>query len=396
MAKVTKRRRKVGVDETGRPRYREEGWQVRYVDPEGVERLRVFPKKAEADRYAVDVEHRKMTGSYVDPTVGRITFREYAEDWRVAQVHRDSTAVGLESRLRLHVYPALGHRPIAAIRATEVQALVRDRAEHLAPASLELVATWVRTIFRAAVADRIIVRSPAEKLKLPAVAERDPVVPLELDLVDGLAEALPARLRAMVALGVGAGVRSSEGLGVTLDRVDFLRRTLLVDRQLVTPKGAPVRLGPPKTRASRRTIPLPGLVVDELAAHVAAFPPAPVELVNERGELEVVEALFTREGGEPWRRQRWGDAWAGAVTKAGLEKGTRFHLLRHTYASLLIRAGCSVKVVQARLGHATAQETLETYAHLWPDDDDRTRDAVDEAFRARSDHDRTSGSGASL
>jgi integrase len=51
--------------------------------------------------------------------------------------------------------------------------------------------------------------------------------------------------------------------------------------------------------------------------------------------------------------------------------------LRHYYASLLIRHGESVKVVQARLGHASAAETLDTYSHLWPDSDDRTRDAID-------------------
>ena len=56
------------------------------------------------------------------------------------------------------------------------------------------------------------------------------------------------------------------------------------------------------------------------------------------------------------------------------------HCLRHYYASLLIRHGCSVKVVQARLGHATAAETLDTYSHLWPDDGDRTRKAVSETL----------------
>ena len=53
------------------------------------------------------------------------------------------------------------------------------------------------------------------------------------------------------------------------------------------------------------------------------------------------------------------------------------HALRHYYASLLIRFGESVKTVQARLGHASAAETLDTYSHLWPDSDDRTRDAID-------------------
>ena len=61
----------------------------------------------------------------------------------------------------------------------------------------------------------------------------------------------------------------------------------------------------------------------------------------------------------------------------GLPDGTGFHAIRHYYASLLIRHGESVKVVQSRLGHASAKETLDTYGHLWPDSDDRTRQAVD-------------------
>jgi integrase len=59
-----------------------------------------------------------------------------------------------------------------------------------------------------------------------------------------------------------------------------------------------------------------------------------------------------------------------------------FHDLRHFYASLLIRHGESVKVIQARLGHASASETLDTYSHLWPDSEDRTREAVDAVLGA--------------
>jgi integrase len=68
------------------------------------------------------------------------------------------------------------------------------------------------------------------------------------------------------------------------------------------------------------------------------------------------------------------------VRAAGL--AARFHDLRHFYASLLIFHGESVKVVQARLGHTSAAETLDTYSHLWPESDDRTRAAVDEVLGA--------------
>lgn len=68
----------------------------------------------------------------------------------------------------------------------------------------------------------------------------------------------------------------------------------------------------------------------------------------------------------------FGHKWRAAVAKAKLPRGTGFHALRHYYASLLIRHG----TVQSRLGHASAVETLDPYSHLWPDSDDRTRDAI--------------------
>jgi integrase len=76
------------------------------------------------------------------------------------------------------------------------------------------------------------------------------------------------------------------------------------------------------------------------------------------------------------------------VTRAGLE-GATFHDLRHYYASLLIRHCESVKVVQARLGHAAAAETLDTYSHLWPDSEDRTREVIDAVLGTAADSVRT-------
>jgi integrase len=83
-------------------------------------------------------------------------------------------------------------------------------------------------------------------------------------------------------------------------------------------------------------------------------------------------------------RRPWFSKWMWRPAVAAVDAapaGTGMHDLRHFYASLLIRHGESVKVVQARLGHATAAETLDTYSHLWPDSDDTTRTAVDSALK---------------
>ncbi|GAA4567949.1 tyrosine-type recombinase/integrase [Planotetraspora kaengkrachanensis] len=69
-----------------------------------------------------------------------------------------------------------------------------------------------------------------------------------------------------------------------------------------------------------------------------------------------------------------------AADAAGIAEGTGLHLCRHTYASALIRYGESVKTVQHLMGHSSASVTLNIYAHLWPDADDRARAAVDAIF----------------
>jgi integrase len=91
--------------------------------------------------------------------------------------------------------------------------------------------------------------------------------------------------------------------------------------------------------------------------------------------------VFTTAEGRPVSRT-WLSAkvWRPALKAARV--GAKFHDLRHFYASLPIFHGESPKVVQARLGHASITETMDTYSHLWPDSDDRTREAVDTILAA--------------
>jgi integrase len=124
-------------------------------------------------------------------------------------------------------------------------------------------------------------------------------------------------------------------------------------------------LSPPKTQASYRKIPLPQAAVDAVAAHLAAFPPEPVEVAvradGGKWSTETTRFLFTSADGAPLRRTMFSSrVWQPAARVAALPTGTGFHALRHFYASLLIRHGESVKTVQARLGHASAAETLDT------------------------------------
>ena len=332
--------------------------------PGGPQKTRQFSRKGDADRFLDAIRGDLAYGVYVDPAGGRTLFQDYAEQWRAAQVHRASTSAQLETYLRLHAYPSLGRRPLGAVRRSEVQAWVKKLTGVLAPGSVELVYRWVSTIFKAAVGDRLIAASPCVRIALPKRNDSE-VVPLSVSELEALVAAVPDRYRALIVLGAGMGLRQGECFGLTVDRVDFLRRQVRVDRQLLGARAGIPEFGPPKSKAGFRTVPMPEVVNSTLAEHLARYRPGRFGLV------------FTNSLGDPMRRSPAGEMWRRARVRSGVPEWATFHDLRHFYASLLIGRGCSVKAVQRRLGHQSAMETLDTYGHLWPDSDDETRNAVD-------------------
>ncbi len=251
----------------------------------------------------------------------------------------------------MHLVPRLGERPLASIRPTEVQAVVKALSETLAPSTVRMTYATLRAVFRAAALDRVIGSSPCVRIALPTADHRTLVVP-SAATVRSIAAALPAHWRAVPIVAAGTGLRPGELFGLEAADVDFLRRTVRVDRQLNERR----QLAPLKTRASYRTVPLPQVVADELAQHLARA-----------GRREGL--IFAGHDGQPARLNTFTVAWRRAVVAAEATAGLCLHDLRHSYASALIAAGESVKPVQVRMGHASAMVTLDVYGHLWPDSD---------------------------
>ncbi|WP_164842393.1 tyrosine-type recombinase/integrase [Actinoplanes solisilvae] len=359
-------------------------WVVRWRDEAGKQRKRGFARKVDADRFRAEVEHSLNAGTYRDPAAGRVAFEPYAEQWRRAQPHRPNTASRTESGLRKHAYPAFGTRPISSIRESQLQAWVTGLP--LAPSSVRTQWSSVRAVFAAAKRDRIITIDPTEGVKLPELDIVE-IVPLLVEQVDALAEAVPGRYRALVEADAGSGLRQGEAFGLEVPHVDFLRGTIKVQQQIQPATGHRVEICKPKNRHSVRTVPVGRVVTDALARHLAAYPARDLQVVDTTGRHPVTRParlIFTTERGLPLHRGEFNERiWGPARESAGLP-GAGMHDLRHFFASLLIRAGLSPKVVAKLLGHANAAMTLNVYSHLWPDDEDRSREAVD-AVLLRSD-----------
>jgi integrase len=163
-------------------------------------------------------------------------------------------------------------------------------------------------------------------------------------------------------LGAHAGLRLAEAAALRPEDVDFIRG--VVSPAIQWPSE------PLKSQTSKTPIPIPNELSLELSATFA----------RGRG-LTIVTAEDGRPIAGPWAIER---AVRDARSKVeGLPTEFRFHDLRHYFASLLIASGLDVKVVQARLRHASAKTTLDTYGHLWPDKDESSRAAVAAVYAAR-------------
>jgi integrase len=334
-------------------------WRARWREyPGGPQKTRSFDRKIDAQRWLTKVEHDLMTGGYVDPSAGQLIVRTYSESWLSRRHWRPSTRDRIERELRLHILPSFGNRPLAAIRRSDIEQWVA--VLEMQASSARRVAETFATMLRAAVDDGLIARNPAERALLPT-DERAPVVPLEATEVRAITHAALEPMRAAIVLSAGTGLRQGEAMAVTADRVDFLRREVRIDRQLWTPSDGPPVFAVPKSKRGYRTIALSELVVDTLAAHMAAFGPGK-------------DGLLFHTQGRPIGRATLSQRFKRAATAAGVV--ATWHDLRHHHASVLLSAGVSPALVAERLGH-DVKTLLATYAHVIRADEDRVRSIVD-------------------
>ncbi|MGH3495325.1 MAG: tyrosine-type recombinase/integrase, partial [Sciscionella sp.] len=343
-------------------------WYVRYRDPRGEQRTKVFDRKVDAERYLTNVESAKLSGSYVDPKRAAVTVGAFAARRKSAQGHlKPSTRERYAGLLREHVEPRWSSVRLAEVSHADIQAWVSELAERRSASAAIKAHRVLSLVLALAVRDGRLVRNPAEHVGLPREVQKDRRY-LTHQEVQRLASAAGDHGLAVLFFAY-TGVRFGEMAALRAGRVDLLRRRVEIAESVTAVNGSLV-WGTPKGH-SRRWVSVPRFVAEALAEHIAGKPPD--------------ELVFTSSNGAVLRASNFRrDVWDHAVTTADLH-GVVPHGLRHTAASLAIAAGADVKVVQQMLGHKSATMTLDLYGHLFENRLDEVADRLDSAARASAD-----------
>lgn len=386
-----------------------EAWVVAYADQAGKRRLKSFARKRDADAFHASVATELRSGLHV-PDSQSIMVAEAGRLWlkscEAAGLER-STLDQYRQHLALHIVPLVGAVKLSRLTAPMVRAfedrLLLDRS----PAMVRKVRGSLGAILadaqeRGLVGQNVVQSLRARRRRGKEVrADKRHRGKLKIgvdipapDEIRVIIAHLDGRWRPLILTAIFTGLRASELRGLRWADIDLARGELHV-RQRADCFNA---IGPPKSEAGERAVPLLPMLVSALRAHRLACPKGRLDLVfpNTVGNVEVHQHIVQRglqpaqiaagvtvpvmdESGKPAKDDE------GRPVVAAKYPG--LHALRHFYASWCINRRVDgglelpLKVVQARMGHATIALTLDCYSHLFPRGDDRAElAAAEKAF----------------
>ncbi|MGB9866589.1 MAG: tyrosine-type recombinase/integrase [Bacillota bacterium] len=336
-----------------------------------------FKTKREAEAYKAQVLVELQRGAFVEPA--KITVAEYAERW-LASVKPNlapRTWQGYELNLRKHVLPFIGQAELSKLQPLALQGIYSTLLERgLAPRTVLYVHRTLHRMLEMAVKWGLVGRNVADAVEPPKQQRKEPQVLDEEQAGRLMAGISDLRLLVPVAIALGTGLRRGEVLGLKWQDVDLEAHCIHILQTVQRLPGEGIVTLPTKTNKSRRTVIIsPGLVdilrawrKQQLQERLAAGP-----LWRDTG------FVCTAPDGGPLDPDWLTKAFARTVRALGLPP-VRFHDLRHSQATYLLKRGVHPKVVQERLGHSSITVTMDIYSHVLPTMQKEAARAVDPIF----------------
>jgi integrase len=336
-------------------------WLARWRDPGGKQRKKSFDRKVDAQRWLDQMRADTHRGQYIDPRAGTVLVGDLARTWADGLSHlKESTAATYRGIVKVHTLPAFGTWQLDELRRSDVQAWVERMSKNAkAPGTVRQSHRALSLILDTAVDDGRVARNPAQGVKLPRQRRAEPRF-LDANELARLVSAAGDHGPALAMLAL-CGLRFGELAALRVRDVDQVRRRLTIAGSVTEVGGRLVRSAPKTGRT--RSVPYPASLAPML------------DLLMRDKALD--DQLVTAPEGGPLRLRNWRSRVFDPAARAIGRTDITPHDLRHTAASLAIKAGANVKAVQQMLGHASAAMTLDVYAGLFPDDLDSVAEALD-------------------
>ena len=360
-------------------------WQVRFQVRDAasstgwVETSKTFPTLLAAKAFKAERDHEAAVGqNRFDPRAGRIPLSKVWDQYVGLKKPALSakTWSGYQQAWKLRINPAFGTTPVGEIKRDAIAAWVTDLT--VGPWAKKSTLRLLRSILAIAVEDGRIRANPAASVSAPPIPTREGHRYLTVDEVDALTVACGDQGDVVQILAY-TGLRWSELVALRVMDVDLNRSRINVWRAAPEVEGV-IIIGPTKTKASKRSVPIPTKVAAVLKARIDGRPlDAPAVASPEGAMLRA----------NNWRRHTH---WKKALEKLG-RAPLKIHDLRHTYASLARSGGADLKWVQKTMGHSSITVTANIYADLYDNELDEVANVLDRVIETGHAPDKKNSSG---
>lgn len=373
----------------------ENSFELKYeagIDPRTGKRVTKYISfkgtKREAQTKLTELLAAVAKGSHVEPnklTVGEFV-RGRVDHWEASGKISARTAERYRYLVENQVAPHIGTKQLQKLLPLHIEEWHTNlrnsgRADGKGGIAMRTIGHAHRVLSKAlsdAVKNHLVLSNVTKLEAAPKVQDDEMVIVRDVSGFVAKLKGSAGRLYVPAMVSLFTGMRRGEVLALRWGRVDLERKIVNVQEALEHTKAHGIRFKPPKSKAGRRNITLPDILVEVLREYRKAQLELRVKLGA--GKLLDDDLLFTDLEGAPLSPNAMSAAWSDYAAQIGMTEVT-FHALRHTHASQLIDQNVDIVTISKRLGHAKPDITLRIYSHLFHKDDGKAAAAINAALK---------------
>ena len=329
------------------------------------QKLLTAPTKKEVEAMAAQLLSKAEDGTLADVDTKKLTVEQYLERWleSISKSIKPASHRVYADLMRKHTSPVIGKVQLSRLSPLDVQRLYAKKIEAgLSSSTVEMLHNILHRALKQAVRWNLVIRNVTEAVDPPRAQRPELVTWNDRQVAAFLAVSDQDELAVLWRLALFTGLRRGEILGLKWADLDLERKKLDVKRTYSRGDGSSFDFGQPKTTHGRRTVILPSLMVDTLRKHRKKQVEARLAVAGYQDH----DLVFADALGEPIHPNTLRKHFVKLIAKAQVP-AIRFHDMRHTHATLLMKNNVNPKIVSERLGHANVGITLDHYSHVSED-----------------------------